>query len=135
MLRTLSIPAARLAAGVILLAAAAWGHHSFAAEFDTNKPISVTGVIVKVDWINPHAYIYLDAKNASGETVHWAFQTLPPGMMRARGLSRDLLAVGQTVTISGFGTKDGTDDLGWVKKIQFADGRVLQMTAEEEKSK
>ena len=63
---------------LLLLAVDAWGHHSFAAEFDTRKPISITGVITKLDWVNPHAYVYLDAKDASGATVHWSFQTLPP---------------------------------------------------------
>jgi len=131
MLRMLRNRAGILAAGVSFLAAAAWGHHSFAAEFDSSKPISVSGVIVKLDWVNPHAFVYLDAKDASGETVHWTFQTLPPGMLRARGVNRDLLGVGQTVTISGFGAKDGTGTLGWIKKIQYADGRVLQVTADD----
>ncbi len=118
--------------GAVLLAATAWGHHSFAAEFDAKKTVSIAGVITKLDWINPHAYIYLDMKDANGVLVHWAFQTIPPMMMRARGINRDMFPVGQTVTISGFGAKDGTQSLGWIKKIQYADGRVLQVTAEEQ---
>lgn len=121
--------------GVLLLAGAAWGHHSFAAEFDSKKPISVTGMITKLDWVNPHAYLYIDAKDDNGAIVHWAFQSLPPSMMRARGVTRDLFPVGQTVTVSGFAAKDGTKNLGWIKKIQYADGRVLQMTAESDESK
>jgi hypothetical protein len=131
MLKMLRNRAGIPAAGALLFAAAAWGHHSFAAEFDSSKPVSVSGVIVKLDWVNPHAFVYLDAKDASGEIVHWTFQTLPPGMLRARGVSRDLLGAGQTVTISGFGAKDGTGTLGWIKKIQYADGRVLQVTADD----
>ena len=122
-------------AGLVMAAGGAWGHHSFAAEFDDKKPVSTTGVITKIDWINPHAYIYLDAKNSAGAMAHWSWQTLPPSMMRTRGVTRDLFPVGQTVTISGFAAKDGTQSLGWIKKIQYADGRVLQMTAEEENSK
>ena len=79
------------------LASAAWGHHSFAAEFDVHKTVSITGVVGKLDWMNPHAYVYLDVKEANGATKRWSFQTLPPGMMKARGVSRDMFAVGQTV--------------------------------------
>jgi len=120
-------------AGTVFLAVPVWGHHSFAAEFDTTKPITVTGVVTKLEWVNPHAYIYLDARDDSGAIVHWEFQTVPPGMLRARGVTREMFPVGQTITISGFGAKDGDKTLGWIKKIQYPDGRVLQVTAEEEK--
>ena len=127
----------KLLLGLMLFTGISWGHHSFAAEFDDRKRIDVSGVISKVEWINPHAYVYLDAKDSSGASVHWAFQTLPPGMMKARGVSRDLFVPGQTVTLSGFAAKDGTKALGWLKKVTYPDGRVLQVTAEaeEEKSK
>ena len=107
-------------------------HHSFAAEFDSNKPVAITGVVAKLEWINPHANVYLDAKDASGKVVRWTFQTLPPNMLIRRGVKRDVFTVGQTVTISGFGAKDGTQAFGWMKKVQFEDGKVLQVTAESE---
>lgn len=124
---------AAMFAGVVIWAVPVWGHHSFAAEFDSTKPITVTGVVTKLEWVNPHAYICLDAKDASGAIEHWEFQTVPPGMLRARGVTREMFPVGQTVTIFGFASKDGTKTLGWIKKIQYPDGRVLQVTAEEEK--
>ncbi len=93
-------------------------------------PLSMAATVETL--VNPHAYVYLDVKDASGATAHWGFQTLPPGMMKARGVSRDMFPVGQTVTISGYGAKDGTQNLGWIKKVQYADGRILQVTAEEE---
>jgi Family of unknown function (DUF6152) len=110
-------------------------HHSFAAEFDIRKPVSLSGTIGKLDWINPHAYVYLDVKDAGGTTARWAFQTLPPSMMRVRGVNRDMFAIGQTVTISGFGAKDGTKNLGWIKRVTYGDGKVLQVTADGDEDK
>ena len=69
MLQMLRNRVAIAVAGTLLLGGAAWGHHSFAAEFDSKKPVSITGVISKLDWVNPHAYVYLDVKDASGATA------------------------------------------------------------------
>lgn len=115
---------------LLALAAPALAHHAFEAEFTQDKPISITGVITKVDWINPHAYVYLDVKDQSGNVANWLFETLPPGMLHKGGLNREMLPIGQTITISGFAAKDGSKTLGWIKKIQFADGRVIQVTAD-----
>jgi len=88
------------------------------------------GVITRVDWINPHAYVYLDVKDANGAVVKWSLETLPPLMARKGGMTKDMLPVGQTITIGGFGSKDGSK-MAWIKKITFADGKVLQVTAED----
>jgi len=107
-----------------------FAHHAFAAEFDVAKPVTLTGVITRVDWINPHAYVYLDVKDANGAVVKWSLETLPPLMARKGGMTKDMLPVGQTITIGGFGSKDGSK-MAWIKKITFADGKVLQVTAED----
>ena len=106
-----------------------FAHHSFSAEFDSTKPIAITGVLTKVDWTNPHIYVYLDVKEKDGSTTPWAFETLPPLWFHRAGLQRSMLTVGETVTITGFAAKDGTKHLGWIKKFHFADGRDIQITA------
>jgi hypothetical protein len=83
-----------------------------------------------VDWINPHAYVYLDSKDADGNLVKWSLETLPPLMARKGGMTKDMLPVGQTITVGGFLAKDGSK-MAWIKRITFADGKVLQVTAEE----
>lgn len=115
---------------VAFWAVPASAHHAFEAEFTEQKPISITGVVTKVDWVNPHAYVYLDVKDASGTTVNWSFETLPPGMLHRAGMERDLIPVGQTITIDGYGAKDGSKSLGWIKRIHFQDGRTIEVTKE-----
>ncbi|MGC4029781.1 MAG: DUF6152 family protein [Steroidobacteraceae bacterium] len=114
----------------LLGAAAAQAHHSFSSTFDAHKPIEITGVITKVEWINPHSYVHMDVKDKSGKTVPWAFESLPPAMFKRAGLKKEMLPIGSTVTITGFGAKDGTQALGWIKKFKFADGREIQVTAD-----
>ena len=83
-------------------------HHSFAAEFDRNKPVSLEGVVTKIEWQNPHIRFYLDVSDASGNAVNWEFELgSPNGLLRA-GWTRNSLQVGQKVTVSGFLAKDGS---------------------------
>lgn len=121
---------AAVALVVVLGASAARAHHSFSSVFDAHKPIAITGVITKVEWANPHSYVYLDVKDKNGKDVQWAFESLPPAMFKRAGLKREMLPVGSQVTITGFGARDGTKTLGWIKKFKFADGREIQVTAD-----
>jgi hypothetical protein len=99
---TVIVPAAVLA----LLIAPAFGHHSFSAEYDANKPVNVQGVVAKLAWVNPHAYIYVDAKDASGKITRYAFETSSPNALLRRGWKRDSLKEGDQVTVDGYLAKD-----------------------------
>jgi hypothetical protein len=98
-----------LIAGVVLLAAAAqpvFAHHSFAAEFDVNKPFTVTGVVSKVAWQNPHVYVYVDAKDESGNMVTYALECNSVNTLLHKGWTRDALKKGDQVTVSAYAAKD-----------------------------
>jgi hypothetical protein len=98
-----------LIAGVILLAATArptFAHHAFAAEFDTNKPFTVTGVVSKVAWQNPHVYVYVDAKDEDGKMVTYALECNSVNTLVHKGWTRDALKKGDQVTVSAYGAKD-----------------------------
>src|ERR1051326_4625195 len=81
---------------VLVLAAAAacaWGHHSFGAEYDANKPVTITGVVTEVQWTNPHIYFFLDVKNQKGALEHWKFEGYPPGVLNRIGWKRNMTMV------------------------------------------
>jgi len=82
-------------------------HHSFAAEYDNNKPITIKGVVQKVAWVNPHAYVYIDVTDANGKVTTWAFESLSPNALARQGWTRNSLKVGEAVTVDGYLAKDG----------------------------
>jgi hypothetical protein len=107
-------------------------HHSVPGQFDTSKPITLKGVISKVDWINPHIYVHLDVKGADGSTAMWALSTLPTAMMRRAGLTKETLQgkPGEEVTINAVPARDGSRNLGWINKITYADGHSFSPTGQ-----
>ena len=99
-------------------------HHSFAAEYDSKKPITLKGIVTRVEWMNPHARFYLDVKEGSGPSVNWEFELgSPNGLMRA-GWNRDSLKKGDVVTVNGSLAKDGSKLVN-ARTVTLADGRQV----------
>jgi Family of unknown function (DUF6152) len=107
-------------------------HHSTTAEFDVAHRMTLNGTLTKVDWVNPHIVVFIDAKDTSGSgsTVAWKFESNPPAWFRRVGVSRAdfAKAIGQTVTVEGNRAKDGSL-YGYLLKITYADGNSLELVA------
>jgi hypothetical protein len=99
-----------------------FAHHSFAAEFDDQKPVKMTGTIVKVEWQNPHIWYYLAVKNADGSSTTWGFAGGAPGQLMRRGITKDQLKIGETVVVEGYRSKDGSNNASG-GRLTFPDGR------------
>jgi hypothetical protein len=110
--------------GLFLPAVPALAHHSFGAEYDDTKPVTVTGVVTKVDWENPHIHFYLDVKDDTGNLVHWKFEGFPPNMLRRQGWTRETMKVGDTVSVYGWRARDGSN-FAHSREITWTDGRKL----------
>ena len=115
-----------LSAGVGLLLAAlpVLAHHSFAAEFDVSKPITLKGKFIRMDWVNPHSHILLDITDADGKVVTWSFEALPPNVLFRQGWRKDSLKPGEEIEVEGFQAKDGSAN-AWSRSVKTADGRRL----------
>jgi hypothetical protein len=109
---------------LLLSSVALFGHHSEAAQFDTSKPIKVTGTVKKVEWMNPHVWFYVDVKDQNGATTTWGFSGLPPGMAVRKGFTKDTLKIGETIVVQGFRAKDGSNNASGLS-VTFSDGRQV----------
>ncbi|HEX6999373.1 MAG TPA: DUF6152 family protein [Gammaproteobacteria bacterium] len=107
-----------------LQASPALAHHSFSAEFSRDLPIEVTGTVTRVEWTNPHARFYVEAKDENGETVEWDFELTTPNLLMRKGWKRDSLKPGDEVTVSGWRARNAPH-VGNAASVTLKDGRKL----------
>jgi hypothetical protein len=109
-------------ASVLALGAPLLAHHSETAEFDSSKPVKVTGTIKKVEWQNPHVWFYVDVKDESGHITTWGFSGAPPGSLMRRGITKEALKIGAVVNVEGSRARDGSNN-GSGRRVTFPDGK------------
>ena len=125
-MRTFGILAGACGALVVSLAIPAGAHHSFAAEFDANQPVTLRGTVTRMEWINPHSWIHLDVKNPDGTVSKWMIEGGTPNTLLRQGLTRTSLPEGTEIMVDGYRAKNGSNRANG-RDLTFVDGRKLFM--------
>jgi hypothetical protein len=122
-----------ISAGVLLVATAApvLAHHSFSAEYDSAKKITLKGIVTKVDWMNPHVYFYLDVTDDNGNIANWAFEMGPPNGLQRSGWTRNTMKVGDEVVVEGTLAKDGSKQANARSVTMASTGKKLGAASSE----
>ena len=107
---------------LLLVVAPASAHHSFVAMYDRDRPITFTGQITRLEWANPHVYYYVDVTDEAGNVTNYAVEGATPADLQRQGVRRDFLKIGETVTVSGFRARDGSNHVNG-REVTFSDGR------------
>jgi hypothetical protein len=120
---------------VVMAAPFLQAHHSFSGAFDVNRRAMLTGVLSKIDWVNPHVYIHLDVKDDAGKVTTWALESLPTNHLRAAGITRNDVwnkaSEGEVVTVHIYQSKDVENHrAGWLLRITYADGHFLHLSGD-----
>jgi hypothetical protein len=123
-MKTTLVSALAVALGLAFGVAPLLAHHSFAAEFDGTKAVDLTGTVTKVDWVNPHSWIYIDVKSDDGTVANWGLETGPPNVLYRGGWRRDTVKPGDSISVHGFVAKDGSHTLA-ARQVTTPDGRKL----------
>jgi uncharacterized protein DUF6152 len=117
-----------MSCGLLMWAGSASAHHALQAQFDTLKPLQLKGTLARIDWVNPHAYFWLDIKDDAGTSKQWGCETVGPNALRQAGFLRGPASfrTGETYTFEGFAAKDGSERI-FTTAVLFPDGRKIQL--------